>query len=308
MASSWPAKSRRTTCWHVSPSLRDLVDDLGIQFVRRVMSSKHFKRSQYRRTDVRVVDPNAVATFLKEARGLRTGLVEKLQTLADALADDEAARPATVLVLAGSARGIAAGHFRPLPIPDDVPVVLLDATADPLLVELALRRPVVVVEAHVDQTAKIFQTVGARYPASTLLDPSGFAVDRVMQIVEVYKKKNASHQIGIVIKKGVFESPPVRARILRTVGEDHVRFFWSLRGNNQMKDYDALFVIGASRRSPAVEQPRCATHRASSRGAREVVPQVRAVPSRSSPCPVLRGRRSRACRPSPRASRWRSGR
>jgi len=227
-------------------ALRDLVVDLGFQFVRRVISSKHFETAQYKDPTRRTVDPGAVRSFLKTAR-LPKKLTEKLHQLADALSDDDRDRPATVLFLgtSGSAGGIVAGHFKPLPIPPSLPVVILDATADSMLLELALGRPVITLDVEVEQASTIQQTYDHRYPASILLDPKGTAIKRIVACIEKYKTDNPSHRIGVVMKKTVFEDATVNALVTKVVATADVRFFWSLRGDNAMEDFDAVYVIGA---------------------------------------------------------------
>jgi hypothetical protein len=230
-------------------ALRPLVEDLGYHFINRVgsIAKPLHGLGQLKLKRLTTVDPSSVAQFVRLYSG-PVWVREKLLLLADALASDDKERPATVLVLPKSNQkgGIAAGHFRPLPVPPGLPVVVLDATADSVLYSCALGgREIITVQAEVDQASVIYQTHENRYPASTLIDKSSPSIDRLMKIVDEYKKKNPSHRVGLILKKGVFEESHVKVRVEKTFALADIKFFWSVRGSNDFQSYDALFVVGA---------------------------------------------------------------
>jgi len=67
-----------------------------------------------------------------------------------------------------------------------------------------------------------------------------------MTIVDKFRSDNPTDKIAVVVKRQLFEGQPhVKNRILQSVREEDVMFFWSNRGDNSFKDYDALFVLGA---------------------------------------------------------------
>jgi hypothetical protein len=113
--------------------LRQLVADLGFQFLADLRPRLNPLPERQRKAGYDVVDPNGVATVVKQLTSVESGVRGKLSALADALSADTAARPTCVLVLPGdkTKAGIAAGHFKPLPVPDHLPLVVLDATGDP---------------------------------------------------------------------------------------------------------------------------------------------------------------------------------
>ncbi len=242
--------------------LRQLVADLGFQFLADLRPRLNPLPERQRKAGYDVVDPNGVATVVKQLTSVESGVRGKLSALADALSADTAARPTCVLVLPGdkTKAGIAAGHFKPLPVPDHLPLVVLDATGDPgrywcalLPAPLAAGHPVMAtreiikVDARLETESRIYQTVDARYPASTLGAPDSPSVDRLMTIVDRYKTDHPGARVGLVVKKHLFEeNPAFRKRVLQTVPfETDIKFFWSLRGDNSLQDYDAVFIIGA---------------------------------------------------------------
>jgi hypothetical protein len=114
--------------------LRKLAADVGFQFVSNLPSMQKVGRSQAIDPNLAQVDPWSVADATRSLSHVPWELRAKLPLLADALAADVQQRPACVLVLPdGSEKshgGIAAGHYRPLPVPADLPLVVLDATGD----------------------------------------------------------------------------------------------------------------------------------------------------------------------------------
>jgi hypothetical protein len=133
-----------------------------------------------------------------------------------------------------------------------MPVVILDATCDQLLYsDLFPGRPLIHVHVEAQQTAKIIQTIDYRYPASTLGDQNRPSINRLMDIVDKYKAENPDHKIAVVVKKHLFDTKRhVKERILESVKEEDVTYFWSNRGENTLKDHDALFVLGAPELDP----------------------------------------------------------
>jgi hypothetical protein len=242
--------------------LRQLVADLGFQFLADLRPRLNLLPERQRKAGYDVVDPNGVATVVKQLTGVESGVRGKLSALADALSADTAARPTCVLVLPAdkTKAGIAAGHFKPLPVPDHLPLVVLDATGDPARYwcgllptpltregQAAGGRPILTVGAKLEMASRIYQTVDARYPASTLGAADSPSTDRLMTIVDRYKADHPERRIGLVVKKQLFkENREFRARVQQTIpSEADVKFFWSLRGDNSLQDYDAIFIIGA---------------------------------------------------------------
>ena len=206
-------------------------------------------------TDLHRVDPMSTAYLIQELQFLgREGLGAKLHKLADALTADTGPRPTCVLVLPSKEvrGGIVAGQLALPPIPSHLPIVILDATCDRLLYDLLFHeRSILHVRVEVQQTATIIQTIDHRYPAGTLGDPNSPSINRLMDIVDKHKEKNPTHKIAVIVQKHLIVAKRhVKARILESVAEDDVRFFWSNRGENTLKDYDALFVLGAPELHP----------------------------------------------------------
>lgn len=219
------------------------------QYLDAVRAGKASLPRQVSIAGIEDVDPWSVMRFIRSLANVPTELKIKLHGLADALAADTGPRPTSVLVLPhGHESGaIVAGQFVPPLVPDNIPIVVLDATAETLLYERFFPgRLVRVVRADVDQTARIIQTVDHRYPERTLASPDGKAIGRLMQIVDKYKRENPSHKVGVIIKKGTLDKAPhVKARVLQSVSLGDIGAFWAERGKNTFKDYNALFVIGA---------------------------------------------------------------
>ncbi|NUQ76820.1 MAG: hypothetical protein HUU21_25070 [Polyangiaceae bacterium] len=212
-------------------------------------------------TDLHRVDPMSTAYLIQELQFLgREGLGAKLHKLADALAADTGPRPTCVLVLPSKEGrgGIVAGQLVLPPIPSHLPIVILDATSDRwLYAPLFHERSILHVRVEVQQTATIIQTTDHRYPAGTLGDPNSPSINRLMDIVDKHKKKNPTHKIAVIVQKHLFVAKRhVKARILESVAENDVRFFWSNRGENTLKDYDALFVLGAPELHPFENEAR----------------------------------------------------
>ncbi|MRG98231.1 hypothetical protein [Polyangium spumosum] len=201
------------------------------------------------------IDPMSTAYLIQKLEFIGgQGLGAKLHKLADALAADTGARPTCVLVLpSGESRGgIIAGQRVIPPVPPQVPIVILDATCDQLLYAYMFPdRPLLHVHVEAQQTARIIQTIDYRYPASTLGDPNSPSINRLMDIVDKYKAENPGHKIAVIVQKHLFAAKPqVKKRILESVKEEDVAYFWSNRGENALKDYDALFVLGAPELHP----------------------------------------------------------
>ena len=251
--------------------LRVLLRELGYRFIDNLPTAEEQLRAasnlvagqspanQVRANDVednvQHIDPMSTAELIWELQFTGgQGLGAKLHKLADALAADSGARPTCVVVLPSDEGkgGIAAGQLVVPPIPRELPIVLLDATCDPLLPRLLFPdRPIVDVNVNVEQTARILQTRDHRYPASTLGDPKSPALDRLMSIVDKYKSDNPTHKIAVFVKRRLFNGlPHVKSRILKSVAENDVGFIWANRGDNSFKDYDALFVLGAPELPP----------------------------------------------------------
>ncbi|XXX76097.1 hypothetical protein WMF30_51455 [Sorangium sp. So ce134] len=254
--------------------LRVLLRDLGYRFIDNLPTAaeqlqaagklvreqpeadeRDARRAKDAVDGIQEIDPMATAYLIQELQ-LSKGLSEKLHKLADALAADTGARPTCVVVLPSTEGkgGIAAGQLVVPPIPPNMPVVLLDATSDPIIpLHLFPGRPIIDVRVSVQQTARILQTLDHRYPDRTLMDPKSPAIDRLMGIVDMHKLNNPTHKVAMVVKRQLFNGQPhVKNRILKSVAEDDIMFFWANRGDNSIKDYDALFVLGAPE-LPALE-------------------------------------------------------
>lgn len=254
--------------------LRVLIRDLGYRFIDDIPSAEELLRAAANTTarqppadrkqsardavdGVQDVDPRSTASLIQELQIIgRQGLGAKLHKLADALAADTGARPTCVVVLPSDEGkgGIAAGQLVIPPIPPHLPVVLLDATCDPVLPWLLFPgRRIIDVSVDIQQTARIIQTLDHRYPASTLGNRNSPAIDRLMNIVDKYKSDNPTHRVAVFVKPRLFHGTPhVKTRILESVAEDDVGFIWANRGDNSFKDHDALFVLGAPE-LPALE-------------------------------------------------------
>lgn len=205
--------------------------------------------------NIQRIDPMSTAELIQELQFIGgQGLGAKLHKLADSLAADAGARPTCVVVLPSKEGngGIAASQIVLPPIPPHLPIVLLDATCDPVLPGLLFPgRRIIDVSVDVQQTARIIQPLDHRYPASTLGDPNSPAINRLMNIVDKYKSDNPTHKVAVFVKRGLFNGKPhVQNRILKSVAENDVGFIWANRGDNSFKDYDALFVLGAPELPP----------------------------------------------------------
>ena len=240
--------------------LRVLLRELGYLFIDNLPKAEEQLRAAANRIEEQPVkdaddslmriDPMATASLIQELQFIGgQGLGAKLHKLADALAADRGPRPTCVVVLPSKegSGGIAGGQLVPLPVPPNLPIVLLDATCDLILpLHLFPGRPIIDVQVRVQQTARILQTTDHRYPARTLADLKSPALERLMGIIDHYKLNNPTHKVAAVVKKSLFDGKShVKNRILKTVAEADVFFFWANRGENQFKDYDALFVLGA---------------------------------------------------------------
>jgi hypothetical protein len=211
------------------------------------------------------IDPMSTARLIQQLQFIGgQGLGAKLHKLADALSADTGARPTCVLVVPSdeSRGGIVAGHRVVPPIPPQVPVVILDATCDQLLYAYMFTgRPLLHVHVEAEQTARMIQTIDHRYPASTLGDPNSPSIDRLMDIVDEYKAENPSHKIAVIVQKHLFDTRAhVKNRILKSVTEEDVKYFWANRGDNTLKDYDALFALGAPELHPLEIEARARAH------------------------------------------------
>ena len=235
--------------------LRELAADLGLQFVSRYASLKNPFGGQLRDPSRTQLDPLGIQSMLR-ALQLHPELAEKVHGLADAVADDGpgagAHRPACVLVLPGDDRipGIVAGHFRDARIPKSVPIVILDATTEPVLYRYVFDRPVVTVKATLEQRSRIVQTIDSRYPTATLERAGSPAVDRVMQIADRFKAENPGASVALIMKKGTYEGA-ARVRVDETFAPADVYFYWAMRGTNALETYDAIFVVGAPELPPS---------------------------------------------------------
>lgn len=243
--------------------LRVLLRELGYRFIDNLPTAEEKLRAASNpiagqlpadredvQDNIQRIDPMSTAELIRELQFIGgQGLGVKLHKLADALAADGGARPTSVVVLpsAEGRGGIAAGQLVLPPIPPKLPIVLLDATSDPVLPHLLFPdRPIIDVNVNVQQTARIIQTRNHRYPASTLGYPKSPALDRLMSIVDKYKSDNPTHRVAVFVKRRLFNGlPHVKSRILKSVAEDDVGYIWANRGDNTFKDYDALFVLGA---------------------------------------------------------------
>lgn len=248
--------------------LRVLLEELGYGFIDNLPATEEQVRSAAnlvtrqrqgeRGTEsakdaaarIRPIDPMSTAYLIQELQFIGAeGLGAKLHRLADALAADTGARPTCVLVLPSEQGrgGILAGQRVTPPIPAHLPLVILDATSDEWIYQFLFpERSRIHVRVEVQQTAEIVQTTDHRYPAGTLGDPKSPSINRLMDIVDKYKVENPHHKIAVVVQKRLFNRQKhVKNRILESVAETDVVFFWSNRGENTLKDYDALFVLGA---------------------------------------------------------------
>jgi hypothetical protein len=201
-------------------------------------------------TEVTVGQIAAVLTI----SGLSEGMVKKVLELTDSLVADTADRPTCLVALpeGQTEGGILAGRVIKPRIPDTLPVVVLDATADVLVYErLFPGRPMILVGGVVDLHANILQTTDHRYPCRTLQDNYSPAIDRLMTIVDEYRTQHPGDRCAVVLKKGMFEeSLRVSNRVLASIDRKDIRFFWSLRGSNALKDYNAIFIVGAPELPP----------------------------------------------------------
>jgi hypothetical protein len=248
--------------------LRLLLRDLGVRFINFIPTLKQTLQNAMS-ADGRVgraglqkaaddldgvvrIDPEALAALMRVS-ALPRPLAEKMIRLGDALADDVRERPGCVIVLPAPHfnGGIAAGRFVEPKIPSQLPVVVLDATGEPLLYQQMFPdREVRRVNVDVPMAARIVQTVDHRYPASTLSRPNSPAIGRLMDIVDVHKNKNPAHEVAVCIKLGLYKLDHIKERVLRSVDADHVFHPWSNRGDNRFKDADAVFIIGAAEVPP----------------------------------------------------------
>jgi hypothetical protein len=200
------------------------------------------------------VDPGCVARVLQYASALSTEQKKKLMALADALIDDESERPCCVLVLPdGKARsGIVAGRYVAPQIPATMPILVLDATADRLLYDVIFEgRTIAFIDVDLQVAAEIIQTTDFRYPSRTFKAASSNTIERLMAIVDEYQTQHVGQELAVVVKKDLFDTDTkFKNRVLQSVPPDHVFFYWSLRGRNDLKDFDAIFLIGAPELSP----------------------------------------------------------
>lgn len=228
---------------------------------------KHLKRERgaIANADAPVFEPTRIThrdvRMLLEQGSLPRQTNELLIGLFDALAADVNPRPTCVAVLPrdGWASGIVAGRFGLIDIPAHLPIVVLDATGQKgLYEELFPDRQVRVVDVDLEQRATLIQTVDHRYPQATLRDPKGKAAERLTGIIRWYRHNHRNEKIGVVVMKKLFDDLPLlKQSLLEVVGHDDVQHFWSLRGNNGLRDHDTLFIIGAPELPPLQIEAMC---------------------------------------------------
>lgn len=207
-------------------------------------------RKKHEPSDVMELDAGTAARVIdairKGPRSVPSDVLERLPTLVDALVQDTRERVSCVLVLPGEDRmpAIAAGLLHPDPVPPELPVVVLDSTAEPQLYSnLFPKRRIIEVRADAEQTATIIQTIDGRYPARSLADQG--TLEKILSVVEQHRAEHPDDKIAAIIKKQLFETARVKQLMLRHFGSQDIRYFWSQRGSNELEDYDAVFVIGA---------------------------------------------------------------
>lgn len=169
---------------------------------------------------------------------------EFLAALVDALAADKGPNPTCVLRLRGGEPGIAAGRVHHPPFSASTPIVVLDAGGSVGAYRKLFRgREVIHIgeqpELMPPQTGTVIQvndSRSSRYPSSTLTHPDGRALQRLISAMQ----ELAKGKVGVIAPKAVHE------QIREAMPEGTlIGSFWGVRGGNEYKDVDTLFVVGA---------------------------------------------------------------